>query len=157
MEFYTSSGSERPIRLSEKTRLFAYESLNHKYGLDTKKTPHISLDHIENFDSKTELEKYNAAIYEIVSKAPVRICENEKISGAATLGKDISHFVPAQYNDKNLWSSVSHLTIDFETVLKKGVNYICDEVEKSLKKYAGTEKDVDMTDEQMDNLLKGTL
>ena len=30
-----------------------------------------------------KIEKYNAAIYEIVSKAPIRICENEKISGAA--------------------------------------------------------------------------
>ena len=141
MEFYTSSDLKRPIRLNEKTRQFAYESLNHKYGLDTKKTLCVSLDHIENFESKPELEKYNDAIYEIVSKAPVRICENEKISGAATLGKAISHIVPAQYKDRELWSSVSHLTIDFETVLKKGVNFICGEVEKSLKKYAGTEKE----------------
>ena len=141
MEFYTSSGLKRPIRLSEKTRQFAYESLNHKYGTDTKKVQFVSLDHIEDFESKSGIEKYNDAIREIVTKAPVRICENEKISGAATLGKAISHVVPAQYKAKDIWNSVSHLTVDFETVLKKGVNYIFDEVEKSLKKYTGTEKE----------------
>lgn len=141
MEFYTSSELKRPIRLSEKTRQFAYESLSYKYGLDTRKTSHVSLNHIENFESMSEIEKYNAVIYEIVSQAPVRICENEKISGAATLGNAIRHVVPAQYKDEDLWSSVSHLTIDFETVLKKGVNFICGEVEKSLKRYAGTEKE----------------
>ena len=49
MEFYTCSKHERPIRLSEKTRRFAYESLNHKYGLDTEKTPHIDLNGIKNY------------------------------------------------------------------------------------------------------------
>ena len=141
MEFYTYSDLKRPIRLSEKTRQFAYESLNHKYGLDTRKTPSVSLNHIENFESMSEIEKYNAAIYEIVTKAPVRICENEKLSGSATLGKAISHIVPAQYNNSDIWSSISHLTIDFETVVKKGVNFIRDKVEESLIKYAGTEKE----------------
>lgn len=141
MEFYTSSALKRPIRLSEKTRQFAYESLNYKYGLDTRKTPSVSLDDTENFESMSEIEKYNAAIYEIAAKAPVRICENEKISGSATLGVAISHMVPAQFRDNVLWSSMSHLTIDFETVLKKGVNFIRDEVEKSLKKHAGTDKE----------------
>lgn len=141
MEFYTYSDLKRPIRLSKKTRQFAYESLNHKYGLDTRKTPSVSLNHIENFESMSEIEKYNAAIYEIVTKAPVRICENEKISGASTLGKAISHTVPAQYKDKDLWSSMSHLTIDFETIVKKGVNFVCEKVEESLIKYAGTEKE----------------
>jgi len=141
MEFYTSSGLKRPVRLSEETRQFAYESLNHKYGTDTRKTPSVSLDHIKNFESMSETEKYNAAIYEIVTNAPIRICENEKISGAATLGKAIFHTVPAQYNNNDLWSSISHLTIDFETVVKKGVNYIQDKIEESLKKYAKTEKE----------------
>jgi len=141
VEFYTSSDLKRPIRLSEKTRRFAYESLNHKYGLDSLKTPSVSLDLIGNFENMSEIEKYNAAIYEIVTKAPLRICENEKVSGSATLGKAISHIVPAQYNNKDLWRSVSHLTIDFETVVKKGVNFIRDKVKESLKKYAGTEKE----------------
>ena len=141
MEFYTSSDLKRPVRLSEKTRQYAYDSLNYKYGLDTRKEQSVSLDHIENFESMTEIEKYDAAIYEIVTKAPIRICENEKISGAATLGNAISHLVPVKYNNNNLWYSISHLTIDFETVLKKGVNFIHDRVEESIIKYAGTEKE----------------
>lgn len=32
---FMSSIGERPVRLSDETRWFAYESLNHKYGLDT--------------------------------------------------------------------------------------------------------------------------
>mgnify|MGYP007084611787 CR=1 FL=1 len=36
MEFYTQGGLRRPVRLSEKTRQFAYDSLHHKYGLDTR-------------------------------------------------------------------------------------------------------------------------
>ena len=93
MEFYTSSSIKRPIRLSEETRKFAYESLNHKYGLDTRKTPYVTLDHIENFEEMAALEKHDAAIREIVTKAPIRICENERISGAATLGNAITSLI----------------------------------------------------------------
>lgn len=141
MDFYTCSGLNRPVRLSEATRQFAYDSLNHRYGLDTRKTPTVSLNHIENFESMSEIKKYDAAIYEIATKAPIRICENEKISGAATLGQAINHQVPATYNDGILWMSVSHLTVDFETVVKKGVNHILDRVKLSLEKYKGTEKE----------------
>ena len=141
MDFYTCSGLNRPVRLSEATRQFAYDSLNHRYGLDTRKTPTVSLNHIENFESMSEIKKYDAAIYEIATKAPIRICKNEKISGAATLGQAINHQVPATYNDGILWMSVSHLTVDFETVVKKGVNHILDRVKLSLEKYKGTEKE----------------
>lgn len=141
MEFYSSSKMKRPIWLCESTRKFAYESLNHKYGLDTKKTPCVTLDHIEDFDQMTELEKYDAAIKEIVTKAPIRICENEKISGAATLGKAIEHVIPATYRDKALCSSVSHLTIDFPSVLKYGIKHIRENVFMSLEKYQGTNKE----------------
>ena len=41
-EFYAPNGLIRPIRLSEKTRRFAYDSLDHKHGLDTKKTMSVS-------------------------------------------------------------------------------------------------------------------
>ena len=53
MQFISPNGLERPVRLSEKTRLFAYESLNRKYGLDTRKTPSVTLDSSEGM---TELE-----------------------------------------------------------------------------------------------------
>ena len=142
MEFYTSSSFKRPIRLSESTRLFAYESLNYKYGLDTENTPAVTMDDYQGFGFLTPLEKYDAVIERIVMTAPIRICNGEKISGAATLGNAIRHTVPAVFEGKNVFtSSVSHLTIDFETVLKKGVNYIIKQAEISLKKHRGTEKE----------------
>ena len=75
MEFYTSSKYKRPIRLSEETRRFAYDSLNHKYGLDTDKTPNVDVSHIENYKNLSPLERYNLGVYEIVTKAPLRICD----------------------------------------------------------------------------------
>ena len=75
MEFYTPKGLTRPIRLCESTRKFAYDSLNHKYGLDTRKTMAIALDDIDEatFSSLSKLEKYDLSIERIVKEAPLRI------------------------------------------------------------------------------------
>ncbi len=141
MKFFAVNG-KRPARLSEKTRLFAYESLNHKYGQETWNTFAVSMDDYENFNQLTQLQKYDAVIEKIATIAPLRICEGEKISGAATLGKAITHNVPATFEGNDIFSSsVSHLTIDFETVIKKGVNKIQKQAEDALIKYRGTEKE----------------
>lgn len=142
MEFYTSSDFERPVRLSEKTRRFAYESLNHKYGIDTLKTPNVSLNHIENYEDMSALEKYNAAIYEIAAKAPVRICESELLSGAATLGDAITHQLPAAYKneERGAVTGVSHLTVDFFEVLEIGMNGVREKAKKSLKMHTEPSK-----------------
>lgn len=78
-EFYSASDTKRPIRLCDSTRKFAYESLNHKYGKDTRKNPAVSLDldNIKNIDSFSDLEKYNAGILVIAKNAPLRVCPNE--------------------------------------------------------------------------------
>jgi len=132
----------RPVRLSEQTRKFAFDSLNHKYGLETWNTPAVSMDDYEGFDNLTPLQKYDAAIECIVKNAPVRICDSEKLSGAATLGMAISHNIPVTFEKKPVFSSsISHLTIDFETVIRKGVNYIQKQAEASLKKYKATKKE----------------
>ena len=142
MEFFSVNGT-RPVRLSEETRQFAWDSQNHRYGLDTKKNPSVSLDHIVGFEQLPHLEQYDLAIAEIAAKAPIRICENERISGAATLGDAISHQIPARVGDmeRGYLSSVSHLTIDFETVLKEGVNGIRRKAEASLLKFRGTDRE----------------
>lgn len=124
MKFYTQNGRNRPIRLCDTTRNFAYESLNRKYGIETLKTDAVSLDEIEDFEKLTPIEKYDIAIQKISKEAPIRICDGERISGAATLGLAIRHSVPAIYQNTHLFSGISHLTVDFETVLKKGVGYI---------------------------------
>ena len=141
MNFYTQNGGKRPIRLSEPTRKFAYESLNRKYGLDTLKAEAIPLDNIDDFESLSTIEKYDLAIKKIAEEAPIRICEGEKISGAATLGMAIHHLIPATRDGKSIFGSISHLTVDFETVLKFGVNSIKRKAEVSYENYKGTEKE----------------
>ena len=140
MVFYSAFGI-RPVRLSEETRRFAYDSLNCKYGKETEPTPAVTMDHVEGFDALSPLEKYNLIIREIAEKAPVRICEGEKISGSASLGDSIRHMVPATKGGRGIFYSVSHLTTDFETVLTKGVTEIRAQAERSLAMYADTERE----------------
>ena len=138
MEFYSPNGIARPVRLCEQTRRFAAESLGHKYGLDTARVPAIELDGVEGIDSMTAIERYDAAISAIAAEAPVRICEGERISGAATLGLAIKHFVPATLAGEPICNSVSHLTIDFETVLRRGIDYIRKSAERAYEMHRGS-------------------
>lgn len=140
MEFFAVNG-KRPVRLNEKTRQFAYDSLAFRYGLDTKRNPAVSMDEIADFEQLTSLEKYDRMITRIAEQSPIRICEGERISGAATLGMAIGHAVPATYEGKTVWSSISHLTIDFETVLKKGICELERQAQESFALYKGTEKE----------------
>ena len=122
MEFFTSSDSKRPIRLSAKIRGWAYESMHGKYGDEAMKTPYIEIED-ENFNKLDDLDKYDIMITEIAKKAPIRVCEEELISGSATLGAAIGHVIPAYYKGEKIFSSVSHLTIDYETALRFGMNF----------------------------------
>ncbi|MBR5295774.1 MAG: hypothetical protein IKU24_04195 [Clostridia bacterium] len=139
-EFFAPNG-KRPVRLCEKTRRFAIESQNYKYGKETWENKGVPLDDIKNFESLSPLEKYDLAIERITKYAPLRICDGEKISGAATLGPAINHAVPATFQKKPVFSSVSHLTLDFETVLKEGIDGIQKRAEEALEKYKSTEKE----------------
>lgn len=85
MEFFAVNG-KRPIRLSNETRTFAFDSLKHKYGLETWGVPAVSMDDYKGFENLTPLHKYDAVIEQISKTAPIRICNGEKISGSATLG-----------------------------------------------------------------------
>lgn len=140
MEFFAVNGT-RPERLSEETRKFAFDSLNHKYGKETFENYAVDMDDFEGFENLSSIEKYDAAIEKIAKTAPIRICENEKVSGAATLGLSINHIIPALYKGKKIFYSVSHLTIDFETVINKGVNFIYEKALEAYAKYKGTEKE----------------
>lgn len=134
MYFFTPYKQPRPVRLSDATRQFAYDSQNCRYGIDTLKVPNVSLGHIEGFDSLSPIEKYNRSIYEIVTKAPIRICDGELISGAATLGDATFHQLPAIYSDEKRGydTGTSHLTPDYTTVLKEGMDSIRDKAMKAL-------------------------
>ncbi|MBQ8341720.1 MAG: hypothetical protein IJY22_05020 [Clostridia bacterium] len=141
MIFFASNGQKRPIRLSEQTRQFAWNSLNRKYGRETKKIPAVAMDDIADFASLPAIKRYDLSIDRIVREAPLRICEGELISGAATLGFAIEHRVPATLGGKYFFGSISHLTVDFETVLKKGVDHIRREAEESLARHRGTDRE----------------
>lgn len=141
MDFFAVNG-KRPIRLCEQTRRFAFDSIHHKYGKDTWETPGVAMDDYEGFESLSKLQKYDAVIEQIARTAPIRICDGEKISGAATLGIAIKHNIPATFHGEKVFSSsVSHLTLDFETVVKKGVREIKAQALASLEQYRGTEKE----------------
>ncbi|MBO5269150.1 MAG: pyruvate formate lyase family protein, partial [Clostridia bacterium] len=141
MEFYAQNGKKRPIRLSEETRRFAFDSLGHKYGKDTLRNDAVSMDDVEGFEALSKIEKYDAMIRKIVTEAPIRICEGERISGAATLGQAIHHLIPAFYKGKHVFGSISHLTVDFETVIKEGVNAIRRKAEDALLRHRGSDRE----------------
>jgi len=137
---FPAANGTRPIRLSENTRRFAFDSLNYKYGTDTKKCLDVKMDYRDDFNSLSDIHKYNLIIKKIATDSPIRICEGEKISGAATLGMAIDHYVPATFQGKPVFGSISHLTIDFETVLKKGINSIIEDIRQSLESHTGQDE-----------------
>lgn len=141
MEFFAQNGKARPVRLSESTRRFAFDSLNRVYGLDTLKNMAVALDDVCDFDTLSELERYDLAIETIAETAPIRICEGERISGAATLGLAIQHSVPATYAGKPISASISHLTIDFESVLRYGIRGIRAKAEEAYSRHKGTDRE----------------
>lgn len=142
MEFYTSSKHKRPVRLCQKTREFAYEALNYKYGLDTDKVANIDMNHIKNYKSLSPLERYNLGVYEIVTKAPIRICDGELLSGSATLSDAKAHMFPVMHNDvqNNWFTGVSHFTADFFEVLEIGMDGIRKKAEQSLFRHTEPKK-----------------
>lgn len=135
MEFITLSEEKRPVRLSKQTRRFAFESLGHRYGLETQKTPSVTLDDIPGFADLSSIKRYDLAIRRIAEGSPVRICDGEYISGSATLGTAISHYVPAEYGGKPVFESISHLTVDFSDVLLRGVSALYEDIEKSMSEH----------------------
>ena len=140
MKFYSAIAENRPIYSSESTRKFAFDSLEGKYGQDTRNFPHVKLDDIENFEELTLLEKYDIAIERIVHQAPIRICENELISGAATIGDAIDHMIPAAYKGQLLCYSVSHVTLGFDRVVNEGLLTIEEEVKTAIATQDDSEK-----------------
>lgn len=139
MEFFCGTGYTRPVRLSEETRAFAWRSLHGTYGEDAMTHPDIPMDHIHGFRELDADEQYSLCIDAIARQAPLRLIDGEKLCGAATLGRAISHQIPVTYGGEMVMPSVSHLTLDFATVLRIGLNGIQKQVEQScpypLRKY----------------------
>lgn len=128
MEFYCATGLKRPVRLSEETRMFAWESLHGKYGDLARKYPAVEVDDISDFESLDWYDRYSCCIDAIVRKCPIRLIDGEKVIGSANLGLAIDHTVPATRYGNHVFGSVSHVTLGFDRVLKLGINGIEKEI-----------------------------
>ncbi|MBE6586771.1 MAG: hypothetical protein E7645_09710, partial [Ruminococcaceae bacterium] len=142
MEFYTVYQDPRPVRLSESTRQFAYESLElHAYGLEAMKTPAVTMDHIEGFANLSPLEKERLILTEIAQKTPVSLRVGERLCGGARLGLAIHHVIPATFKGEVVFPSISHLTINLFTILEEGIRGIRSRAEASLAAHKGTDRE----------------
>ncbi len=142
MVFYTVYRDPRPVRLSESTRQYAYESLElHAYGLEAMKTPAVTMDHIEGFEALSLLEKERLILREIAEKTPVSLRFGELLCGGARLGLAISHVIPATFGGQVIFPSISHLTVDFGCVLDEGLVGLRKRVEDSLAVHRGTDRE----------------
>ena len=132
-------GQNRPQRTCEETRRFAYESMHGKYGDDAMRHPFVSLDEIADFDDLSPLEQYDAAIRKICEDAPVRICEHERISGAATLGAAITAAIPAFRGQNAVLPHISHVTLGFGKALRLGILGMEEELDTYIRKFGENE------------------
>lgn len=139
MKFFTSFSGGRPIRLSEQTRLFAKKSLEGIYGREALAVPSAEIPFA--LTDECDLDAYDAAIEAIVRTAPLRVCPEEKISGAATYGDAIRHLVPAKFADGRYIESISHLTVDFFEILAVGYNGIRERAKRCKERNADPDKE----------------
>lgn len=121
MDFYCGTGLTRPVRLSEETRRFAYESMHGRYGDEAMKTRYVTVDDVYGFDDMSDYDRYDCCIDKIVRTCPLRFVAGERLIGSATLGGAIGHVVPAARNGKCVFDSVSHVTLGFDRVLRLGI------------------------------------
>lgn len=126
IRFYSPMKEGRPIRTSERTRRYAKMSLDGDFGRQALQTPFVQLSCA---DGLTPRQLYDRAITEIAAHAPLRIVTDEDgmpvelLSGAATLGAAIRHVVPATVDGTNaVCGSVSHLTCNFDRVVREGMD-----------------------------------
>lgn len=70
MKFDSAIGLDRPVRLSQATRTFAWESLNARYGKEALENGSVPLDGIPGVAGMAPLDQYDLAIREIAQKAP---------------------------------------------------------------------------------------
>lgn len=133
MTFTTASKTPRPIRLCEGTRAWAWESLHGKYGDEATQTPFIDLTTSTEYEALSDIEKYDFAIRKIAENAPLRLLPTEPVTGAATLGDAIAHFVPARYQEESVFASFSHLTLRYDKVLRQGLNAYSEDIAARLR------------------------
>lgn len=117
------------MRLSRETREFAYRSMHGKYGDEGRETPAVEIEAAD----VSNRELYRRFLYAIAENAPLRLCPEEKLCGSATLGDAIDGWVPARMGDRRI-GHISHLTVDFEDILKHGLSHREKRIKEELAK-----------------------
>ena len=138
-------GEKRPVRLSTSTRKFAFDALNAVYGRALYKSPHVDMDNVPGFSEMNNYQKYDAIIRKIAAEAPVRFCEGELLCGSATLRDAINHVVPAVFQGKTVFPSMSHVTLGFDRILREGLDSYQQRIEERLER-AAKERDAKKLD-----------
>ena len=122
MIHFRSAACERPVRLSEETRRFAWESLNGKYGRELIASDHLTMSRDEA-RGLSAYQLYDRLIAKIAREAPVRVIPGEMLAGSATLKAASRHIIPVLYEDgATIMESVSHTTLGFDRVLREGID-----------------------------------
>ena len=122
MIHFGSAACERPVRLSEETRRFAWESLNGKYGRELIASDHLTMSRDEA-RGLSAYQLYDRLIARIAREAPVRVIPGEMLAGSATLKAASRHIIPVLYEDgATIMESVSHTTLGFDRVLREGID-----------------------------------
>lgn len=126
VRFYSPMKEGRPIRTSARTRAWAKESLDGRYGREALAHRFVMLGDIGGLSQR---QIYDRAVTAIAEQAPLRIVSDadgevlELLCGAATLGGAIGHTVPASVDGENaVCGSVSHLTCNFDRVVCEGMD-----------------------------------
>ncbi len=122
MIFPTASAQSRPIRLNESIRDWAWRSMHGEYGDDAMTHMSVSLDHLDGFDALPEIDQQDIALRLIAQEAPLRLCPEELLCGAATLGSGIIHHGTAQYHGKPAFECRSHLTLKLDKAVHEGLD-----------------------------------
>ena len=129
LTFYTPCATPRPVRLSEETRRFAWESLHGKYGDEAMTHYALPMDGIPGFADMNDYQRQDAGIDLICREAPVRLTPAERVCGAATLGMAIHACLPVQYEGRPVCGALNHLTVDFFDAVRYGLDALEDKVD----------------------------
>lgn len=122
MIFPTASLTNRPIRLSDQIRDWAWRSMHGQYGDEALTHMSVSMDDVAGFDLLPEIDRQDMAIRRIAEEAPLRICEEELLCGAATLGSGIQHYNLATWQGTSVFECRSHLTLKLDRVVREGLD-----------------------------------
>lgn len=136
-------------RLSEKTLKMAQEALLGKWGKMLKPTTlRLTKEEFEQEPSKM----YAACVRHIAEEGDIRITPDELVIGATTLKDCTCHVTPVLQPDRDepAVRSVSHVTLDFATVVKIGLDGLRRHAEERLSRG-------DLTDPKKINFLEACL